>query len=186
MLPKVTLATLVAVLISGCQPPPGHFMPFAAPVSPDEYGRRLCRHLELEDYSTCLNEVLDYFERPTPNDLPYGRHSTAGPIALVLERRVYLGRYEGSPLVTRFRVTHGDQYCQGGYDAFAGATDAILAVRCSDGRRGRADMAASIDGRNGLGRLELEDGTQADIVFGYKALGQAEPYPYVTWTRPED
>ena len=188
MFPKVAIATLAAaLLISGCQqPPPGHFMPFAAPVSPDEYGQRLCRHLELEDYSSCLNEVLEYFERPTPDDLPYGRNSTAGPIALVLDRRVYLGRYDGSPLVTSFRVTHGNQSCQGGYDAFAGSTDTILAVQCSDGRRGRADLTSALDGRNGIGVLKLEDGAQAEIVFGYTALGQAEPYPYVHWTPPAD
>lgn len=176
----------VSVLIGGClPPPPGHFGSFATPVTPNEYGQRLCRHLELEDYSACLSEVLDYFEEPRPDDLPYGRNSNAGPIALVLDRRVYLGRYDGSPLVTSFRVTHGNQSCQGGYDAFAGSTDTILEVRCSDGRRGRADLTSALDGRNGIGRLELEDGTQAEIVYGYTALGQAEPYPYVQWTDPK-
>lgn len=184
----IAAATLVSsILIGGClPPPPGHFGSFATPVTPDDYGRRLCRHLAPEDYSACLSEVLDYFETPRADDLPYGRHSNTGPIALVLDQRVYLGRYEATPLATRFRVSHGNQYCQGGYDAFAGSTDAILDVRCSDGRRGRADLTSALDGRNGIGRLELEDGTQADIVFGYTALGQTEPYPYVTWTRPED
>ncbi|QGU32025.1 hypothetical protein [Thermochromatium tepidum] len=182
------IATLAATaLISGClPPPPGHFGSFVTSVTPDAYGQRLCRHLDLEDYSACLSEVLEYFEKPSPNDLPYGHHSNAGPIALVLDRRVYLGRYDGSPLVTSFHVTHGNQFCQGGYDAFAGSTDAILAVWCSDGRRGRADLTSALDGRNGIGLLELEDGTRAEIVFGYTALGQAEPYPYVHWTPPTD
>lgn len=181
------IATLTSsVLIGGClPPPPGHFGSFATPVTPDEYGQRLCRHLDLEDYSACLSEVLDYFEAPRPNDLSYGRHSNAGPIAMVLDQRVYLGHYQASPLVTSFRVTQGNHYCQGGYDAFAGSTDTILAVQCSDGRRGHADLTSALDGRNGIGRLELEDGTQAEIVFGYTALGQAEPYPYVQWTDPK-
>ncbi|MGQ9659790.1 MAG: hypothetical protein ACUVQI_05375 [Thermochromatium sp.] len=182
------IATLAAsALLGGClppPPPPGHFGPLVTPVTPEAYGQRLCRHLELEDYSACLSEVINYFEIPQADDLPFGRNSNAGPIALVLDRQVYLGRYDSSPLATSFHVTHGNQACWGGYDAFAGATDTILEVRCSDGRRGRAELTSALDGRNGIGRLALEDGTQAEIVYGYTALGQVEPYPYAQWTDP--
>lgn len=184
---RIVVATLASsVLLSGClPPPPGHFGSFATPVTPDEYGERLCRHLALEDYSACLSEVLEYFETPQSDTLPYGRHSNSGPIALVLDQQVYLGRYEASPFVTHFRVSHGQQSCRGGYDIFAGSTDTILGVQCSDGRRGRADLTSAVDGRNGIGHLEFEDGTKAEIVFGYTALGQVAPYPYRYPTTPK-
>lgn len=182
-------ALMSAILLAACMPPPpppGYPLPLVKPVSPEEFGDRLCRHLELEDYSGCVSEVMGYFETPIPEEVPFGRHSNAGPIALILGQEVYLGRYDASPFVTSFWVSRDAKYCQGGYDAFAGSTEAILEVRCSDGRRGRADLSSALDGRSGVGVLEFEDGTRGEIVYGYRPLGQAIPYQYVSWQPPVD
>ena len=166
------LLLILSLVLGGCvAPPPGQRGPLVQSITPDEYGERLCRHLDLEEYSACLSEVLGYFETHQPNALADGRHSTSGPIALILQRQVYLGQYAISPLAARFRVTRGQHWCEGSYNAMTGSPDAIHVVICSDGRRGRAELTSDLDGRNGIGELELNDGTRADLVFGYRALG---------------
>lgn len=161
-----------ALVLGGCAAaPPGQRGSLVQSITPDEYGERLCRHLDLEEYSACLSEVLEYFETHQSNTLADGRNSTSGPIALILERQVYLGQYAISPLAARFRVTRGQQWCEGSYNAMTGSADAIHRVVCSDGRRGQAELTSDLDGRNGIGELILDDGTRADLVFGYRALG---------------
>lgn len=168
----------LSVLLGGCGAfPPGHQGGISTTVTPQEYGERLCRHLDLEDYPSCLSQVLDYFERPTPDDLPPG-HSTSGPFAVLLGGDVYMGRYSSSPFAADFRVSNGRQGCRGSYSAFAGSSDAIFDVHCDDGRSGWADIVLDSDGRNGIGKLALNDGAHGEIVFGYAALGEARPYPY--------
>ncbi|QIK37504.1 hypothetical protein GWK36_05390 [Caldichromatium japonicum] len=189
MLRHCALAFAPCIFLAGCMPPPpppGYLMPLAQSVSPESFGNHLCRHLDLEDYSGCVSEVMGYFETPIPDDVPYGRNSNAGPIALILGQEIYLGRYDASPFVTSFWVNHGAKHCEGNYDAFAGATQAILEVQCSDGRRGRADLGSALDGRSGIGVLRFADGTRGEIVYGYQPLGQAIPYRYVSWTPPAE
>jgi len=164
--------------LAGCSlVPPNHLGGISTSISPDEYGKRLCQHLDLEDYSACMSEVLEYFERPRPNEEP-GDRSTAGPFAVMMGGEVYIGDYRTTLLKARFDVTNGRTDCRGRYDAFTVSNDALFDVYCSDGRSGWADIILDHDGRNGIGRIGLDDGTTGDIVFGYTALGQAKPYPY--------
>lgn len=175
---RLLLVPGLVLLLGGCAAvPPTHLGGIATTIEPEEYGRRLCAYVELEAFPSCLSQVMDYFERPRPDDAPLG-HSTSGPFAVMLEGNVYMGEYSSTPFTARFRVSNGSESCRGDYDAFAGSRDAVFDVYCNDGRAGWADLIRAADGRNGIGRLMLDDGAQGDIVFGYTALGQAEPYPY--------
>ncbi len=189
MLRRLVFMLTTCLMLNACMPPPpppGYRLPLAQPLSPEVFGDRLCRHLELKDYSGCMSEVMDYFETPIPDDVPYGRNSNAGPIALILGQEVYLGRYDASPFITSLWVSRAEKYCQGSYNAFAGSTQAILEVQCSDGRRGRADLGSALDGRSGIGVLEFADGTRGEFVYGYQPLGQAIPYRYISWNPPQE
>ena len=63
--------------------------------------------------------------------------------------------------------------CQGGYDAFAGDTQAVFQVRCNNGLKGKAQIVRDRNGRNGIGGLYMDDGTVGKIVFGPDTLGAA-------------
>ena len=157
---------------------PGHMGGISTSVSPEDYGDRLCRHLDLEDYPACLSQVLDYFDEPLADDIPPGQ-STSGPFAVAMDGGLYMGTYQSvPPFSASFRVSDGSHGCHGSYNAFTGSREALFDVYCDDGRAGWADIILDSDGRNGIGQLTLNDGTKGDIVFGYKPLGRADPYPY--------
>lgn len=157
---------------------PGHAGGIYASVSPDDYGDRLCRHLELEDYPACLSQVLDYFDEPLANDIPTAE-STSGPFAVAMDGGLYMGTYHSIPPFTAsFRVSNGANACRGSYNGLTGSQDALFDVYCDDGRAGWADIILDKSGRSGIGQLTLNDGSRGDIVFGYKPLGRAEPYPF--------
>lgn len=157
---------------------PGHVGGISTSVSPEDYGDRLCRHLDLEDYPACLSQVLDYFEEPLANDVPASQ-STSGPFAVAMDGGLYIGSYQSiPPFSASFRVSNGANACRGSYNGLTGSQDALFDVYCDDGRAGWADIILATDGRNGIGQLTLNDGSRGEIVFGYKPLGRADPYPF--------
>lgn len=172
-------APALALLPAGCGfLMPGHAGGISTFVSPMDYGQRLCANVELEAYPSCLSNVLDYFEQPRADDVPPGQ-STSGPFAVSMDGGLYLGTYSSTPpFAASFRVSNGPKSCRGAYNALTGSQDALFDVYCDDGRAGWADIVLDQSGRNGIGQLTLNDGTQGDIVFGYVPLGQATPFPY--------
>lgn len=173
----VILVTLAASLAGCGLIPPGRVGGIAVSVPPEEYARRLCGHLPLEDYPSCANQVLDYFDYPQDEERDPGA-STSGPIAAILGSEVYVGDYHSTPLSASLRLTKGKNTCLGSYSAFGESVDARFDLYCSDGRSGWADLILDLGGRDGIGRIMLDDGTEGQIVFGHTALGQAKPYPY--------
>jgi hypothetical protein len=167
---------VLALTLSGCgYVLPGHIGGLATFVSPEEYGERLCAHVDLELYPSCLSQVLDYFYDPQPQDRPPGQPSLM-PFAVAMEDRLYLGTYDWGPFNSSFRVASGTKTCRGSYSAFGGSQDALYDVYCSDGRAGWASTIRDQSGRNGIGQLTLNDGTKGEIVFGHRPLGLAEPF----------
>lgn len=167
---------VLALILSGCgYVLPGHIGGLATYVSPEEYGERLCAHVDLELYPSCLSQVLDYFYDPQPQDLPPGQ-PTLMPFAVAMEDRLYLGTYDWGPFNSSFRVASGTKTCRGSYSAFGGSQDTLYDVYCSDGRAGWASTIRDQSGRNGIGQLTLDDGTTGEIVFGHRPLGLAEPF----------
>lgn len=154
------IAILAAALIGGC-----------TMVEPIDYARTLCDTVPRDQYSACASRVLEHYRVSSwETRLPLG-HSTSGPLAMVVGERLYLGHYDSSPWSARFRVTAGEEVCHGAYDALAGSSQAILAVRCSTGRQGTADLVLDQRGRNGTGTVEFNDGAKGAIVFGHAAAG---------------
>jgi hypothetical protein len=68
----------------------------------------------------------------------------------------------GSP----FSVTDGKLTCAGSYDAWDVSQTIAMAVQCNDGRNGIITATRQRDGLNGSGRVRLNDGMEADFVFG--------------------
>lgn len=175
---RYVVAVVLSAQLAGCGSlMPNHMGGIAATVTPEDYAERLCANEDLESYPACLSRVLDYMDEPRANEVPSG-HSTSGPFAVIMDGTTYMGSYSSGPFAASFQVSNGRNGCRGSYDVLAGSADAIFDVYCDDGRRGWADTIRAMDGRNGIGRLALEDGTKGDIVFGYKPLGRATPYPY--------
>lgn len=176
---RLAIIAGLSCLLAGCGlVSPKHIGGISATVTPEDYAQRLCGHLDLEDYPSCLTQVLEYFERPRPNDLPPG-HSTSGPFAVMMDGKVYMGTYgKDSPFNSSFRVANGNKSCRGSYSAFHGSADALFDVYCNDGRSGWADLIHDSSGRDGIGKIALDDGTKGEIVFGYTPLGRAAPYVY--------
>jgi hypothetical protein len=165
------LLPILPILLGACGlVPPNHLGGIGATVSPIDYGRRLCAHLDPESYSSCVSQVLDESDRSQPGRLPPG-DSTSGPFAVMMDGEVYIGDYRSSPFAADFSVSNGRNGCRGGYNAFTGSADAVFDVYCDDGRSGWADIIRASDGRNGIGKIALDDGTEGSIVFGHLPLG---------------
>lgn len=142
-------------------------------VQPIEYAQTLCETVPRAEYSTCASRVLEHHrDWVWETDLPPG-YSTSGPFAMVAANQLYLGSYVSNPFAAYFRASSGASTCRGSYNAFAGSRDAILDVRCSDGRTGTADLVLDQKGRNGIGEMIFDDGTSGRIVFGHGAAGTA-------------
>lgn len=142
------------------------------PITVEEYGELLCGHLDPADYATCVNRTWAHYRQAQrqPN-LP--GESTSGPFAVVVGNEILLGTYWSQPFAAHFRVSNERLVCQGGYDAFAGDTQAVFQVRCNNGLKGKAQMVRDRNGRNGIGGIYMDDGTTGKIVFGPDTLGAA-------------
>ncbi|AGA92289.1 hypothetical protein Thimo_3633 [Thioflavicoccus mobilis 8321] len=158
----LAIASTTALLVGGC-----------TTVEPIDYARTLCDTVPRAEFSTCASRVIDHYRASARvTDPPFG-YSTSGPFAMVVADALYLGQYRSDPFSAAFEVTHGDDICRGAYNAVAGSPAAILDVRCDDGRTGTADLVLDEGGRNGVGTVRFDDGTNGRIVFGHGAAGAA-------------
>jgi hypothetical protein len=166
------LVATLSTLLGGCGlVQPNHLGGISVAVAPMDYGRRLCAPAEPESHASCLNRVLDDIDRRGRR--PSAGSSTAGPFAVIMQGDIFLGDYRSSLFAAEFNVAKADQRCRGAYNAFTGSADALFDVYCDDGRSGWADLIRAHDGRNGIGKIVLDDGTEGDIVFGHLPLGAA-------------
>lgn len=141
-------------------------------VPPIEYARILCRGIPIEDRHTCMTSVIQHHREASRLD--YDPDEVVnGPFVVVLDEDVYQGTYVSQPLAAAFTVTNGYNICRGRYSALAGDTEAIFRVQCDNGARGDANIILDRSGRNGIGELQLTDGSRGDIVFGHAAVGGA-------------
>lgn len=181
-LPSVILVIAFAVSAGGCGSVlPGHFGGVATQIPDEVYAEKLCGYLDLEAYPACFSAYLDRLDMVISDDQP--GHGTSGPFMVVMDGGVYSGSYSSSLFSAQFQVSNGENACRGSFGARSGSQDALFDVYCDDGRSGWADIIQDIDGRNGIGQVTLNDGTKGDIVYGYRATGMAEPYPWGdVWT----
>jgi hypothetical protein len=61
--------------------------------------------------------------------------------------------------------------CGGDYNALDTSITITMPVHCSDGRKGFVIATRQSNGVDGSGRVRLNDGTEADFVFGKAAAG---------------
>jgi hypothetical protein len=68
-----------------------------------------------------------------------------------------------------FEVTDGKLTCSGSYNSLDTSVSITMPVLCSDGRKGFVVATRQNNGTDGFGKVTLNDGTQADFVFGRAA-----------------
>jgi len=145
---------------------PDRYRALYTPVTANEYARILCEDKEIEQYASCMNQVRDFAQRLRGGSSRVGS-STSGPFAMKIGGNIYLGSYAWAPFDAWFRVSDGDgRVCRGSYSAFKGDTEPVFDVVCDSGLRGKADIVSGRDGRNGIGYVEMTDGTKGRILYG--------------------
>lgn len=142
------------------------------PVGVSEYGDLLCGHVEPEEYASCVNQIWDHY-RETDQKTFENQSSTSGPFAVVVWGEIFLGSYWSDAFSASFQVSNDRMSCRGSYNAFFGATEPVFDVSCDNGKRGKARIVRDREGRNGIGRVVMNDGTVGKIVFGYATVGGA-------------
>jgi hypothetical protein len=166
------LLTLVLGALAGCGGTGGehNYDLLFTNIEPLEYARTLCHGIPMQDQHTCMTSVLRHY-RDSRWDEPEPSEVTGGPFVLVFADDIYRGTYVSNPFISAFTVSNGAELCRGRYDAFAGDTRADFRVHCDDGSTGLANIILDMDGRNGVGVLDLNDGRRGRIVFGHRAVG---------------
>jgi hypothetical protein len=139
-------------------------------VTPMDYARILCRLVPMGERHTCMTTVIAHYREHWNRDIP-PQEAVDGPFVAFIDDRLYRGSYVSNPFAAAFSITDGTTACRGRYSAFAGDIRPIFRVRCSDGRTGQAQIVLDQTGRNGIGKLALENGSAGDIVFGHAAVG---------------
>ena len=135
------------------------------PVTASEYTGYVCGLVDIEDYATCANRVERFYRESLDDPNPPGS-STTGPFAVLLENELYVGSYRSDPFSASFRVASGSRSCKGSYNALYGDADPVFKVWCDNGARGKARMVRDRYGRDGIGVVLMDDGTEGRIVFG--------------------
>lgn len=164
----------ILLLSSGCSTNPANrdYNMLYTDIDPLEYARILCRRISMQDRHTCLTSVIQHYHDTVDQELT-PEQVVSGPFVVVLQDDLYRGNYVSQPFAAAFTVSNGVNVCRGRYNAFAGDTEAVFKVFCDDGSRGSANIMLDQRGRNGIGVLQMNDGTRGDIVFGYTAVGGA-------------
>jgi hypothetical protein len=137
-----------------------------------EYANILCSGIDMQDRHTCLTSVMQHVKDMRERSVT-PREVLDGPFVVVLRNDLYQGNYVSQPFAAAFTVSNGINICRGRYNAFAGDTKAIFKVRCDDGATGSANIMLDAAGRNGVGIVDMDDGTRGAIVFGHAAVGGA-------------
>jgi hypothetical protein len=92
---------------------------------------------------------------------------------VVVGDRVLLGSYWSDPFSASFSVANDRVSCRGSYNALFGDKETVFDVDCSNGMRGKAKTVRDRNGRAGIGRVYMDDGTEGKIVFGQDVVGGA-------------
>ncbi len=166
----VCLVAFLGALTAGCASPtdPAAGGLIVSMTSMD-YARLICKHVELDDYATCVNGMLAVYENPAEAEFPPVQ-STSGPFLVMLGADKYYGWYRSQAFRADFRASNGRTLCRGAYNGFTGSVDPVFDVRCDDGRGGTAQIVRDASGRNGVGTLTMSDGAAGTIVFGPDVL----------------
>jgi hypothetical protein len=96
--------------------------------------------------------------------------SSTLPVAVISSNgQVMRGTVTASLQGGSFQVAGQGRTCAGSYDSLNTSPTISMPVQCSDGKRGMVIVNRDPSGRSGNGRVRMEDGSEADFVFGKPA-----------------
>ena len=93
------------------------------------------------------------------------------PVAVVSKDGVMRGTATASLSGGTFRVSDANKVCSGSYDSLDSSPTITMIVQCDDGKKGFAVVTRDRSGLSGHGRVRMNDGTEADLIFGDAAAG---------------
>lgn len=88
------------------------------------------------------------------------------PVAVVSKDGVMRGTATSSLSGGTFRVSNTTKVCSGSYDSLDSSPTITMIVQCDDGKKGFAIVTRDRSGLSGHGRVRMNDGTEADLIFG--------------------
>ena len=92
------------------------------------------------------------------------------PVAVIGENgEVMRGTTTASLGSGSFSVSDGKITCAGSYDSSDRSITISMPVLCSDGRKGIIIVTRNRNLQSGSGRVRMDDGTEADFIFGEAA-----------------
>jgi len=93
--------------------------------------------------------------------------SVTQPVAVIGQKGLVLrGTATATLAGGSFEATNGKLTCAGTYDSTTGSITLNAKVLCNDGRTGFAIITRDKGLQSGSGRVRLNDGTEADFIFG--------------------
>ena len=96
--------------------------------------------------------------------------TASAPVAVIGENgEIMRGTTSASMLGGEFKVSNGARTCSGNYNIQHGSQNITVNILCNDGHKGLAFVTRDKGGRSGSGRVRMDDGTEADFVFGKAA-----------------
>lgn len=93
------------------------------------------------------------------------------PVAVVSEEGIMRGTATATLAGGSFRVSDDKKVCVGSYNSLDTSPTISMVVQCDDGRKGIAIVTRDQSGLSGHGRVRMNDGTEADLIFGDAAAG---------------
>jgi hypothetical protein len=102
--------------------------------------------------------------------LAVGGCASTLPVALITsDWQVMRGTVTASLQGGSFQVAGHGRMCAGSYDSLNHSPTISMPVQCSDGKRGMVIVNRDPSGMSGNGRVRMQDGSEADFVFGEPA-----------------
>lgn len=92
------------------------------------------------------------------------------PVAVIMPSgHILRGTATGALSGGSFQVSDGKLTCSGSYDSLDMSPTITMPVLCNDGRKGFVVATRQPNGTDGFGKVTLNDGTEANFVFGRAA-----------------
>ena len=92
--------------------------------------------------------------------------ATTEPVAVVSKEGIMRGTATATLSGGTFTVSNNKTICSGSYNSLDMSSTISMVVQCNDGRKGITIVTRDLNGTSGHGRVRLNDGTEADLIFG--------------------
>lgn len=93
--------------------------------------------------------------------------STNGNVAVVSNGKAVMhGTYTATLTGAYYTMTNGRMTCTGAFNTNVNQDPVKVPVMCTNGAKGEAIIKRQLNGYDGYGKITLDNGETADIVFG--------------------